>query len=123
MRISHFNELDCWKKARILVVEIYSLTNKNAFKKDFGLKDQIQRSAVSIMANIAEGFGTKSNLEFSRFMTIALRSAYETQSHLCVAIDLKYISENEFSATNKLLDDCINLSKGFIAYLNKCTKP
>lgn len=123
MRIEHFSELDCWKKARLLVKDIYTLTNKEGFKKDFGLKDQIQRSAVSIMANIAEGFGTKSNIEFSRFVTIALRSGFETQSHLYAALDQEYISKSEFTKTEMLVNDCVNLCKGFISYLNKCSKP
>lgn len=123
MRIEHFSELDCWKMARTLVKEIYALTNKESFKKDFGLKDQIQRSAVSIMANIAEGFGTKSNIEFSRFITIALRSGFETQSHLYIALDLEYISKNEFTKTETLINNCVNLCKGFILYLNRCSKP
>jgi len=121
MKVKHFNELDCWKKARELVRLIYSLTSKSQFSKDYGLRDQIQRAAVSIMANIAEGFGTKSNQEFVRYLSIAIRSAFEVQSHLYVALDVVYINQDEFDKTDSLVNDCINLCKGLIRYLKQKT--
>jgi len=93
MRITNFEDLDVWKKSRKLVNEIYSLTKKQRFSKDFGLVDQIRRSAVSVMSNIAEGFERGSNTEFIRFLYIAKASCGETRSHLFIAFDQGYLSE------------------------------
>jgi four helix bundle protein len=75
MKIERFEDLKVWKSSRDLVLSIYSLTKKNIFSKDYGLKDQIQRAAVSIMNNIAEGFERKSNNEFIRFLYFSKGSA------------------------------------------------
>lgn len=122
MKIEHFKELDCWKKARELMKFIYSLTKKGSFSKDFGLRDQSQRAAISAMANIAEGFGTKSDREFVRFLSISIRSLYELQSHLCAALDLLYISSEELNHAENLSNECLNLCKGFIRYLREYPK-
>jgi len=122
MKISKFTELECWKKARELVNIIYQLTRKDTFKKDFGLVDQIRRSAVSAMANIAEGFGSRTNTEFIRFLNISIRSLYETQSHLYIAIDQKYADNDEFKVSDKLATDCINICKGLVRYLSNSRK-
>lgn len=66
--IKRFEEIQAWQEARVLTKQIYQLTSKGAFAKDFGLRDQIQRATVSIMANIAEGFDCDSNVEFGRFL-------------------------------------------------------
>ena len=93
------------------------MTSKGKFKTDFGLKDQIQRAAVSIISNIAEGFDSQSNLEFQKFLIYFCRSVSEVKTQLYVASDLKYISEkdfeNMFSKTNKVG----KLVNGFIRYL------
>lgn len=83
-----FEDIEAWKKARIVTREIYLLTMNSAFVKDFGLTNQIRRATVSIMANIAEGFGRRSDKEFANFLNIAHASAAEAQSHLYVALDL-----------------------------------
>ena len=67
-RITNFENLECWKEARLLVKMIYQATTESPFSKDFGLKDQIQRASVSVMANIAEGFDAFSKTEFVRFL-------------------------------------------------------
>ena len=72
--IKNFEELDCWKKARELAGHIYELTRKEKFSHDFGLRDQIQRAAGSIMHNIAEGFESGYDPEFIRFLKMARRS-------------------------------------------------
>lgn len=91
--ISRFEDIDGWKEARKLVKMIYSITNTGPFAKDFGLRDQIQRAAVSAMTNIAEGFDCDSKIEFARFLGIARRSAVEVQSLLYAAFDARYITE------------------------------
>lgn len=74
---------------------IYKLTNSGLLAKDFGLRDQIQRAAVSSMANIAEGFDCESKAEFARFLGFARRSAVEVQSLPYAAFDIQYITETE----------------------------
>lgn len=117
MQIKCFKDLDCWKKTRELVRLIYDITKKDSFSRDFGLRDQIQRAAVSSMANTAEGFGTSSDREFIRFISYSIRSIYEVQSHLFVALDLNYINKEKFEEVESLSNDCINLCKGLIRYL------
>lgn len=80
--IKRFEDILAWQEARKLVKMIYLLIGDGAFSKDFGLRDQIQRASVSVMANIAEGFDCESNAEFARFLGIARRSAVEVQSLL-----------------------------------------
>lgn len=91
-----FEDIKAWQKAREITVAVYSATSTGTFERDFGLKDQIRRSAVSIMSNIAEGYGRRTNKDFANFLVIAHASAAETQSHLYIALDLKYISEDTF---------------------------
>src|ERR1700730_10768537 len=90
--ISRFDDIESWRRARELSGEIYGLSTKGAFSKDFGLRDQIQVASVSIMANLAEGFCRNGATEFIRYLTIAQSSAIEVQSHLYIALDLRYIT-------------------------------
>ena len=96
VRIEKFEDINVWKESRNLVNAVYQITSKSSFSKDFGLKDQIQHAAVSIMTNIAEGFERDNNKEFIRFLIYSKGSAGEIRSLLYVALDLKYISEKEF---------------------------
>lgn len=86
-----FEDVLGWQKARPATTLIYEITSQGGFVKDFGLRDQIRRSSVSIMANIAEGFGRRSDKEFANFLNCAHGSVAETQSHLYVALDLSYL--------------------------------
>ncbi|MFB6273721.1 MAG: four helix bundle protein [Salinibacter sp.] len=87
MRIDRFEDIQAWRAARELTRAIYDVTSRSPFSRDFGLRDQIQRASVSIMANIAEGFDSASDQGFIQFLGYALRSATEVQSHLYVALD------------------------------------
>jgi len=93
--ITRFEDIQAWQEARKLVKMIYKLTNSGMLAKDFGLRDQIQRAAVSSMTNIAEGFDCESKAEFARFLGFARRSAVEVQSLLYTAFDIQYITETE----------------------------
>jgi len=95
--IQRFEDIQAWQEARKLVKMVYSLTNKDSFSKDFGMRDQIRRASVSVMANIAEGFDCESKVEFARFLGIARRSAVEVQSILYAALDTGYINNDEFN--------------------------
>ena len=119
MKIETFEDVESWKKARELVKSIYLLTNKNPFLKDFGIKDQIQRAAVSVMSNIAEGFDSGTNKSYINFLNYSYRSASEVQSLLYVANDLEYISNKQFTQLHRQLFDIKNLIGGFIQYLKK----
>ena len=93
--ITRFEDIQAWQEARKLVKMVYKLTNSGTLAKDFGLRDQIQRAAVSSMTNIAEGFDCESKAEFARFLGFARRSAVEVQSLLYTAFDIQYITETE----------------------------
>lgn len=91
--VTRFEEIQAWQEARKLVKMVYQLTHTGMLAKDFGLRDQLQRAAVSSMATIAEGFDCESKAEFARFLGIARRSAVEVQSLLYAAFDNLYIDE------------------------------
>ncbi|MBK8420425.1 four helix bundle protein [Candidatus Villigracilis saccharophilus] len=102
--IRKFEDIIAWQEARKLVASIYKLTSTGALAKDFGLRDQIQRAAVSAMTNIAEGFDCESKKEFARFLGIARRSAVEVQSLLYAALDIGYIDEPTFKTEYQQAD-------------------
>ena len=94
--IKRFEDIIAWQEARRMTKEIYSVTNRQPFARDYGLRDQIQRASVSTMSNIAEGFDCESKIEFGRFLGIARRSAVEVQSLLYVALDARYVDTAAF---------------------------
>lgn len=122
MKIESFEDIESCKKARELTSKIYSLTTNGRFSKDYGLRDQIQRASVSIMANIAEGFDSGTKKNFIVFLNYAYRSASEVQSLLYVAVDCKYIAEQEFQTTLLQLQSIKSLIGGFIKYLKTANK-
>ena len=93
-----FEEINAWQNARVLVKNVYAMTGSGDFGKDYGLKDQIQRAAISICSNIAEGFERRGNKEFINFLWIAKGSAAEVCSQLYNARDLGYISDEQFKS-------------------------
>jgi four helix bundle protein len=100
-----FEEIQAWQKARQVTSMVYELTVEGSFARDFGLRDQIRRASISIMANIAEGHGRRSDKEFANFLNIARGSVSEVQSHPYVALDLKYINQISFSRLYDLLEE------------------
>lgn len=115
--IKRFEDLDVWKKSRILDNIIFKMSNKNNFKSDFELIKQARRSSGSIMDNIAEGFERGGKGEFIQFLSISKGSAGELRSQMYRAHDREYISKTEFDAT---YDQCVEISKmlqGFMDYL------
>ena len=119
MKIEKFEDIDAWQLARELTRNIYRLTKKPMFAKDYGLKKQIQDAAGSSMHNIAEGFDSETNPEFIRFLRYAKRSCTEVQSELYVALDEKYISSDEFKDAYELAGRTRAAIRGFINYLVK----
>ncbi len=100
-----FEDILAWQKAREVTKLVYSVTKTGDFAKDFGLRDQIRRSCVSIMANIAEGFARRSDKDFANFLNMARSSAAEVQSHLYVAVDQEYIENANFEVIYNKLEE------------------
>jgi len=128
LKILHFEDIEAWQEARILVRMVYELINtKGMLTRDIRLTTQLQSAAVSVMANIAEGFSRKTNKEFVQFLFISKSSAAEVQSHLYVALDQKYIFEDAFQKVYCQAEKVAKMISGFIKYLssqpNKPNKP
>ena len=128
MKITRFEDIEAWQEARKLVRLVYDAINASEiFKKDFRLAGQIQGAAVSSMANIAEGFTRKSNKEFIQYLFISKSSSAEVQSHLYVALDQAYITQQVFDKIYAQAEKISKMDSGFIKYLtsqlNKPNKP
>jgi len=117
--IKNFEELIAWQKARELAGFVYELTRHEKFARDYGLRDQIQRAASSVMHNIAEGFESGSDPEFVRFLKIARRSAGEVHSQLYLALDIGYLTEDERQKAYVLAVEVKRLINGMMTYLRK----
>ncbi len=116
-RIERFEDIEAWKKARVLVRDIYNICNIEQYKKDYNLVDQTRRAALSIMANIAEGFARRTKREFINFLGIAHGSSAELQSHLYIALDQKHITRANFNSLYKNVEEVSKMIQGFINYL------
>lgn len=114
-----FEEIKAWQTARVLTAHIYRISADDKFAKDYGLRDQIRRASVSIMANIAEGNGRKTNKDFANFLVISYGSAAEVQSHLYVALDLNYISKEDFTILYQQLDEISRMTMALTQHLLK----
>ncbi len=112
-----FEEIECWKKARELTRRIYEVSGKGNFAKDFGLKDQIRRAAVSIMSNIAEGHDRSGTGEFVQFLANAKGSAAEVRCQLYVAFDQGYINDKDFHKLTDLATETGRMIAGLMNYL------
>lgn len=110
--VERFEDLIAWQKARLLTAAVYQMTRQGDFAKDFGLSDQIQRAAVSVMSNIAEGFERNNPGDFSRFLTIAKSSCAEVRAQLYVALDIEYINQIEFTALMEQANEVSRLISG-----------
>lgn len=119
--VKRFEDLECWKEARKFVRLIYDLTKKERFRKDFELVGQVRRSAISSMANIAEGFHRKSNRDFMKFLDYSRTSVAESVSHCYVALDQRFINEDEMALVNNQADIVCKKVNSLISYLNKST--
>ena len=114
MKIDRFEDIIAWQKSKELTILIYSLLRES---KDFSFRDQIQRAAVSVMNNIAEGFERKSNNEFKQFLYIAKGSCGEVRSMLYLANELKKITNEEFTKSHELSEEIYRVLSGFIKSL------
>ncbi len=115
--ITRFEEIEAWKTARQLTSLIYKLSEQGLFGKDYGLKDQIRRASVSVMSNVAEGFESRTDTQFINFLGHAKGSAGEVRSQLYIALDLKYISQEQFEEAYEFADKSSRQVSRFINYL------
>jgi four helix bundle protein len=114
-RIEKFEDLIAWQKARDLTKNIYKITKHGDFLKDFGLRDQIRRSSVSIMSNLAEGFERGGRSEFHQFLVYAKGSCAELRSQLYIALDVEYIDGMTFQKLHDLARETNRLVGGLRA--------
>ncbi len=117
MKLTRFEELECWQEARNLTGAVYRATKNEGFKRDLRLSGQIQAASASVMANIAEGFVRRSNKEFVQFLFIGMSSAAEVQSHLYVALDQGYVDQKQFDQVYEQADKTARIISGLITYL------
>jgi four helix bundle protein len=114
-----FKDIKTWQSARELTRDIYAISKEGAFAKDFGLRDQIRRASISVMANIAEGHERSGTGEFVHFLSMAKGSAGEVDSHLCVAFDLGYLDKSTFDRLSSATSETARLIGGLMQYLRK----
>ncbi len=117
--ITRFEDLIAWQKARELTRIIYAAAKKGVFAKDFGLSGQIQRASVSIMSNIAEGFERSRLGEFHQYLSIAKASCAEVRSQLYVALDVGYLSKDEFEKILNTAEEVARIIGGLRAAVSK----
>ena len=111
-----YTELEVWKESRGLVSDIYSISQSFPQQELYGLTNQIRRCAVSIPSNIAEGCGRRTASDTIQFLHISRGSLYELETQLYIALDLKYISSEDFERINNRIISCKKLINGFIKY-------
>jgi len=117
--LCRFEDLIAWQKARILANSLYRATRAPDFSKDFALRDQMRRAAISVMANIAEGFERHRRTEFHQFLSIAKASCAEVRSHLYLARDMEYVSADDFSALLRDAEEVGRIIGGLRSSLRK----
>ena len=123
MGTTSFRELRVWQGAHKVVLAIYRMTREFPTEERYGLSSQMRRAAVSIPANIAEGFGRHGNKEFARFVRIAKGSEAEVLNHLIDARDQELITEDEFRAAEHDSRKAMKAAIGLIKHLERTTKP
>ncbi len=116
-KIRKCEDIQSWKRARKLANETYKVTAAGNFARDFGLRDQIRRAAVSILSNIAEGFERGGDNEFLHFLSVAKGSCGEVRAQLYVALDQAYISTSEFDTLFRSTIEVSQLISGLMRYL------
>ncbi|MEK8179756.1 four helix bundle protein [Flavobacterium buctense] len=108
-----YKELEIWKKSRLFCSQIYAITSKFPSDEKFGLTNQLRRASVSIPSNIAEGSSRSSNKDFSRFLEIAIGSAYEVETQLLIASDLGFVNTEELEIIANELNEIIKMISRF----------
>ncbi len=117
-KIEKIEDIIVWQKAKSLTIDIYKASNHGSFAKDFGLRDQIRRAAVSIPSNIAEGFGRGGNREFLQFLSISKGSLFELKTQLIIANEIGYLDDEIYSRISNEIDEVGKMLTSFMNYLS-----
>ena len=115
--IKRFEEIEAWKTARQLTNAVYELSGTGRFSRDFALRDQIRRSSISVMSNIAEGYESRTQALFIDYLGRAKASAGEARAQLYIALDQEYISQDQFDFAHNLAEKTSRQIHNFMAYL------
>jgi four helix bundle protein len=118
-KIEKFEDLEAWKMARKATKEIYEVSSREQFSRDFALVNQIRRASISILSNIAEGFERNGDKEFLQFLSIAKGSCGEVRAQLYVAFDQNYIDEEKFKKVSDELSETSRIISGLMKYLQQ----
>ena len=121
-KVTRFEDLITWQKARELTHIILALTKSSEFSRDYAFKDQLCRAVISVPANIAEGFERDGNKEFVKFLSIAKGSAGEVRSLLYLALDFGYISSEQMDEALAISLETARLIGGLIRYIQGSNK-
>jgi four helix bundle protein len=119
MKVTKFEDLESWRKARTLTNTVYEATGSGRFTQDFGLKEQIRRASISILSNIAEGFERGGDKEFFQFLAVAKGSCGEVRAQLYIAVDQGYLSHELFEKLSNNAVEISRLISGLMKYLSK----
>lgn len=120
MKLTRFEELECWREARKLVNMVYdAISASQEFEKDMRLRDQCKGAAISLMGAIPEGFSRRSNKEFIQYLFISLSSSAELQSHLYIALDRKYVNQETFDKIFQQADKVGKMDSNLVTYLRE----
>ena len=114
-----FEDIQAWQKSRILVKDIYALSGLGEFSKDYDFRRQIRRSSISIMANIAEGQGRRTDKDFAHFLNMSSGSVAETKSHMYLALDMEYVEQSQFDELYEKLDEVGRMIFSLSSHLRK----
>jgi four helix bundle protein len=117
--VSRFEELECWQVARELTRRAYALSRSGALSRDFGLRDQMRRAAVSVMSNISEGFESRTKALFVEFLGRAKGSAGELRAQLYVALDAEYLGRTDFDELFEMVERCSSQLSRLMSYLRE----
>ncbi len=115
----NFREIKAWQKALELTPDVYRLTNNFPEDEKYALTSQVKRAVVSISSNIAEGSGRNTDNDFAYFLDMALGSACELESDLLVALELKFLSAEQFQFIFEMITEVKKLIIGFQNFLRK----
>ncbi|MBN2389259.1 MAG: four helix bundle protein [Anaerolineae bacterium] len=118
-KIEKFEDILGWQSGREVCRLVYQLTKIGSFSRDYGLRDQMRRAAVSIISNIAEGYESQNNRTFIRYLFIAKGSAAEARAQAYVALDQGYITQENFDTLYQLTDQTSRRIRGLITYLEQ----
>lgn len=116
---TRFEEMEAWRSARALTKRVYQLSSTGAFSRDYALRDQMRRAAISVMSNIAEGCDSRTNPQFIEYLGRARASAGELRSQFYIALDLEYLTVTEFKGAYDQCDKCSRQISRLILYLER----